>query len=86
MISSVFILNPKAQPIALREYRSDLPKGFITEFSDRVIHQEDQDANFIPPVFEVNGLVYAHILHHGLHYVACTLQDANTFVMIEYLN
>ena len=86
MISSCFILNPKGQPIAVREYRADLPKGFMKDFAEKVIHTEDQEANYIAPVFEVNGIIYAHIMHHSLHYACATRQDANTFIMIEYLN
>ncbi|CAL5983635.1 Adaptin [Hexamita inflata] len=86
MISACFILNPKGQPIAVREYRADLPKGFMQEFGERVIHQEDAEANFVAPVFEANGVIYAHTQHYGLHYACASVQDANAFVMIEYLN
>lgn len=41
---------------------------------------------YVPPVFEANGLIFAHILRRNLHYVAVSTQDANTFIMIEYLN
>lgn len=86
MISACFILNPKAQPIAVREYRSDLPQGFIQIFADRAIFLEDAEHPFVPPVFEQNGLIFAHITHRNLRYVTVSTQDANTFIMIEYLN
>lgn len=52
MISSVFIMNAKGQPVAVREYRADLSRGFMTEYAEKAIHQEDADAAFVAPIFE----------------------------------
>ncbi|CAL6005487.1 Adaptin [Hexamita inflata] len=86
MISSCFVLNPRGETLALRQYRNDLPKEYLEVFINRAVFQEEMEGTFVPPIFEADGLVYAHIQHYSLHYGCVTSQDANMFILIEYLN
>lgn len=82
MISLFFVLSPRGDPIILRDFRGDLPKGTPDNFFRKVKFWTG-DA---PPAFNMDGLSFMFIKKNGLYLVAATTQNMSPALGIELLN
>ncbi|XP_058678981.1 AP-4 complex subunit mu-1 [Ammospiza caudacuta] len=86
MLSQLFILSSKGDPLIHRDFRGDPPRAprDVTELFYRALSAARGEQ---PPVFvTLGGLHFAHVRHGGLFFGATTEGDASPFTVIEFLN
>ncbi|XP_053824556.1 AP-4 complex subunit mu-1 isoform X2 [Vidua chalybeata] len=86
MLSQLFILSSKGDPLIHRDFRGDPPRAprDVTELFHRGVSAARGEQ---PPVFlTLGGLHFAHVRHGGLFFGATTEGDASPFTVIEFLN
>ncbi|XP_030826460.1 AP-4 complex subunit mu-1 isoform X2 [Camarhynchus parvulus] len=86
MLSQLFILSSKGDPLIHRDFRGDPPRAprDVTELFRRGVAAARGEQ---PPVFvTLGGLHFAHVRHGGLFFGATTEGDASPFTIIEFLN
>ncbi|XP_071275194.1 AP-4 complex subunit mu-1 isoform X2 [Agelaius tricolor] len=86
MISQLFILSSKGDPLIHRDFRGPAPRAprDVTALFYRGLSAVRGEE---PPVFvTLGGLHFAHVRHGGLLFGAAIEGDASPFTVIEFLN
>eukprot|EP00755_Sulcionema_specki_P007271 Sspe_Gene.5515::Locus_1822_Transcript_3_3_Confidence_0.714_Length_1564::g.5515::m.5515/K12393/AP1M; AP-1 complex subunit mu len=83
MASALVVVDMKGKSLITRNYRQDISYSVTDVFVERVIEEEEVN---IKPVFEVNGLTFAWVLHNNLYFVLVSKINCNASMLIVYLH
>eukprot|EP01060_Flectonema_neradi_P015028 TRINITY_DN2170_c4_g1_i1.p1 TRINITY_DN2170_c4_g1~~TRINITY_DN2170_c4_g1_i1.p1 ORF type:complete len:450 (+),score=81.85 TRINITY_DN2170_c4_g1_i1:36-1352(+) len=83
MASALVLLNTKGKPLITRNYRQDVPYTVTEIFIQRVIEEEDC---MVKPIFEVDGLTFAWLLHNNIYFVLVSKINCNASMLVVYLH
>ncbi|XP_063997141.1 AP-4 complex subunit mu-1 isoform X2 [Pogoniulus pusillus] len=87
MLSQLFILSSKGDPLIHKDFRGDAPGGG-TDLTDSFYRRVTALRGDQAPVFMTHdGHHFAHVRHAGLYFVATTgSAGTSPFAMVEFLN
>ncbi|EFJ18717.1 hypothetical protein SELMODRAFT_141330 [Selaginella moellendorffii] len=85
MISQFFVLSLRGDNIIFRDYRGDVSKASAEIFFRKVKFWHSEEGEDAPPVFNVDGVNYAHVKVAGLLFVATTRVNISPALALELL-
>lgn len=85
MLSQFFILSLRGDTLAFRDYRGDVVAG-TPEIFHRRIKAFQSSTVHPPPIFNVEGTQFLHIVQHGLYFVCTTAMNVSPVFVLELLD
>ncbi|CAG9461511.1 unnamed protein product [Pedinophyceae sp. YPF-701] len=85
MISQLFVLSLRGDPIIRRDYLDNVPKNAHETFF-RKVRFWGQDGEQAPPVFQHHGASFIHLTTAGLHFLATTKFNVSATEVLELLH